>query len=542
MLQYRTWIAWALGSAILLMLAGSSYAALAPQEVLIVANGASPESAELARFYARARGIPEEQIILLNTSTEFSISQALYETQIRRPIKDFLVRGRLQQQVRCVCVLWGVPVRITDDLMDIYTAANAIAHRDLAVARKGLGLIGKDFTVPKSTELVPLTNLFAAPPSGSEGQLMKADDLRKEVSRLLAGKQVEVVRISDPARRQIAMRQLLAASLEAGGLRGLLAVPFDAKASGLKIEELRTQLASAEKKLAELNKAPATLESAKARLALIREISGAAGVMLAGEDVKQLKPADATVDSELALLWNEDYPLAGMMPNPLYWKALPTTAGKKEPKTLLTARIDGPSESECRRMIRNSIAAETAGLKGTVYIDAGGLERARAYDENARELQRFVQKNTRLASVLDESKEVFQPGSCPNAALYVGWYSYRKYVPAFVWQPGAVGWHVSSGEAEELRNADSDQWCPQMIRNGVAATIGSVGEPYLRSFPLPQEFFSLLLTGKYTVAECYFRTTPYASWRMTLIADPLYNPFAASPQVRVDKLPKGLAP
>lgn len=542
MIRYRTLTTWALGSVILLTSAAST-AALTPQEVLVVANGASPESAELARYYARARGIPKEQILLLNTTTEFTISQSLYETQIRRPVKEYLVRSGLQSRIRCLCLIWGVPVRVSDDMMDIYNSATTIAHRDLAVTRKALGLIGKDFTVPKSAGPCPLADLFAVPPSGSEGQLMKAEDLRKEVSRLLMSKQIEVGRIADASRRLIASRQFQAAIQEASGLKGLLALASDAKvATGLKAEDLKSQLVQAEKKLAELNKSPASLESARSRLTLVRVISGASGVLLADEDVKQLKPADATVDSELALLWNEDYPLAGMMPNPLYWKASASKPSRKEPPTLLTARIDGPSEFDCRQIIRASIAAEASGLPGTCYIDCGGLDRAKAYDENARELYRFLLKAGKVKAVIDESREVFQPGSCPNAALYVGWYSYRKYVPAFVWQQGAVGWHVSSGEAEDLRNPDSQHWCPQMIRNGVAATIGSVGEPYLRSFPLPQEFFPLLLTGKYTVAECYFRTAPFTSWRMTLIADPLYNPYVASPQVRMEQLPKGLAP
>jgi hypothetical protein len=50
------------------------------------------------------------------------------------------------------------------------------------------------------------------------------------------------------------------------------------------------------------------------------------------------------------------------------------------------------------------------------------------------------------------------------------------------------------------------------------------------------------MTGKYTVAECYYRTTPYLSWRLTFIADPLYNPFAVDGEVGVEQLPKGLAP
>jgi hypothetical protein len=34
----------------------------------------------------------------------------------------------------------------------------------------------------------------------------------------------------------------------------------------------------------------------------------------------------------------------------------------------------------------------------------------------------------------------------------------------------------------------------------------------------------LLLTGKYSLAEIYYLTSRYVSWRMVLLGDPLYNP------------------
>ena len=144
--------------------------------------------------------------------------------------------------------------------------------------------------------------------------------------------------------------------------------------------------------------------------------------------------------------------------------------------------------------------------------------------------------------MLDEVPNVFGPGTCPQAALYVGWYSLQQYVPAFEWQAGAVGWHIASLEAVDLRNPASEQWCVKMIQGGVAATLGAVSEPYLHAFPLPEEFFPLLLTGKWTVAECYWRTVPTISWQVILLADPLYNPFKKNPQVQEYRLAGGLAP
>ena len=73
-----------------------------------------------------------------------------------------------------------------------------------------------------------------------------------------------------------------------------------------------------------------------------------------------------------------------------------------------------------------------------------------------------------------------------------------------------------------------------MLEKGVAATLGPVKEPYLQSFPLPDLFFPLLMTGQYPLIEVYYRTTPYLSWRQVLIGDPLYTPFKHRPAIDPD--------
>ena len=64
-----------------------------------------------------------------------------------------------------------------------------------------------------------------------------------------------------------------------------------------------------------------------------------------------------------------------------------------------------------------------------------------------------------------------------------------------------------------------------MLKDGVAVTIGPVAEPYTIGFPKPAEFFGYLVTGKYTVVECYAKTVIMASWMGVLVGDPLYNPY-----------------
>ena len=125
----------------------------------------------------------------------------------------------------------------------------------------------------------------------------------------------------------------------------------------------------------------------------------------------------------------------------------------------------------------------------------------------------------------EETDELFQPRRGLEATLYCGWYSLGKYVDAFNWQPGSIGYHIASSECATLKKKDSRVWCKMMLEKGIAATLGPVNEPYIQAFPLPEVFFSILLEGSHTLVETYYLSLPYLSWKMVLIGDPLYKPF-----------------
>ena len=84
--------------------------------------------------------------------------------------------------------------------------------------------------------------------------------------------------------------------------------------------------------------------------------------------------------------------------------------------------------------------------------------------------------------VVNDNPELFQPGECPNAALYCGWYSLARYVDAFEWRSGSVGYHIASSECATLKGRGSQVWCKMMLEKGVAATVGPVNEPYVQAF------------------------------------------------------------
>ena len=258
----------------------------------------------------------------------------------------------------------------------------------------------------------------------------------------------------------------------------------------------------------------------------------------------------AAVDSELMLLWWAKYDTTRWQINPLYWQ-LSEDERKKADRTLMTCRLDGPTPEIAKRLVDDALTAEANGLKGKAYFDARGMKLDvknpqqwtgyQGYDESFREAAELM-RTAGFDVILDDKDPVFPKDSCPDAALYAGWYSHANFVDSFTFPTGAVAWHLASSEATTLRNKDSKVWCPNLLQKGVAVTMGPVGEPYTVAFPKASEFFGFLATGKHTVAECYARTTILTSWMMTLVADPLYNPFAKSPKLKeadVFPSPKG---
>jgi len=201
--------------------------------------------------------------------------------------------------------------------------------------------------------------------------------------------------------------------------------------------------------------------------------------------------------------------------------------------TLMVSRLDGPNERIAKGLIDKAIAAEKTTLKGTAYIDSRGIAKNKKlyshgyFDQSLRDLAVLTKFRTNMAVKQERTEELFPVGSCPRTAIYCGWYSLKKYIDAFDFVDGAIGYHIASLEAVDLRDPNSSQWCPAMLKDGVTATLGAVAEPYLLSFPEPREFFLELFNGRCLV-EAYYYTKPFNSWQLVLIGDPLYRPLKIS--------------
>jgi uncharacterized protein (TIGR03790 family) len=323
----------------------------------------------------------------------------------------------------------------------------------------------------------------------------------------------------EPIRKKFFNEQLI------GKIKCLLTiygVPIKVGARGVlkdqegKLKELN-KMAEQEKEILERLKQADLADTAE-----YKQVNGRLTQIQAAIDRISGKETHASVDSELSLVLFDSYDLYRWQPNML----------KNENKssnsiTLMVSRLDGPNYNIIKGLIDKAMTGEKQGLKGTAYIDSRGITSKDMYghfDQSLRNLAAFLRAETEIPVIEERAPKLFALGTCPETALYCGWYSAGKYVDAFDFVDGAIGYHIASYEAVNLRDPNSSQWCPSMLMDGITATLGPVAEPYLHAFPEPRAFFSKLYEGD-CIVEAYYRTIPLNSWQMVLIGDPLYRPF-----------------
>ncbi len=533
---------------------------LKPANVLVLVNSKLDMSVALGRYYCDKRGVPLKNLVALPLPATDAMTEAEYDTLLAEPLRQAIADRDLTDTITCILTIRGVPFRMKappltaekKELADLIQQIIDKAKQRLAVDVELMKTIGVSFPDKARgvEDLAVLDKLFETiPPAPDEpGDIITVKAAYRSVS---TARPIRIKRLLDADNRVLAQRQYLAVTQDAMGLAGLserlrvLSPPGAPSA-----DVIAQRLESLQRRKAGLFRNKLSVDVIEKMASVFEVTHGAIGVhdgMANRLRILETVTNQSAVDSELSLLHWKDYEREGGYGNPLYFRAkgnLPRVIAEKG-KVLMVSRIDGPKVSDALRLIKDAIAVEAEGLKGIFYIDAKSkLPRSVASGDLTPKKrqwtgeQRFDASLSVLAMkleqsnmpvILDQHRSVFQPGTCPNAALYVGWYNPRQYVPAFTWVRGAVGYHVSSFEAQHLRDSDSNEWVPRMIAAGVTATIGATDEPYVAAFPVPEEFFGLLLGRQMTVCEAYWLTVKQCSWRLILIADPLYNPFKNNP-------------
>ena len=500
--------------------------ALEPAQILIIANSDVEESLQLAEYYCGKRAVPSENILKIPLGENLSeqITRQKYDNILAAAVKKELTQNRKSGQIKCLLTVYGVPIKVAPaspvkDVNQLVLKLSSILsskEEEFKNAYQQLNQLGrKELTNPQE----------AAQAESVEDILKHLNDDTKEVV-----KRIEYVEQEDAREKQYN---------DWIELIRLFYGPANAQQQAKKLLQISFRLSISEKnelyenslvlQMAEQKKWPITKKLDADFYSALETVGGLTNVISSLKaDIARCRGAEtsASVDSELSMVLFDNYDLyrwqKNQMQNMPLW--LPS-------KILMVSRLDGPSAQIASGLIDKAIEAEKTGLSGNAYIDTRGLNITAQsaphsfefFDKSLHSLAAMLKKRTPMKVVIENTESLFAPGSCPKTAIYCGWYSVRKYIDAFDFVPGAVGFHIASFEAANLRSITSTNWCPAMLADGITATLGPVDEPYLHSFPEPDEFFAELLDGK-CLAEAFYRTNPFNSWQLVLIGDPLYRP------------------
>lgn len=554
---------------------------LQPEEVAVIAVAGSDDSLNIARFYVTSRKIPPRNVFLLPKKYPETISRDVWNQEIRPELKAWL---KTRPTVRCLVCCWDVPLRIGGYPND----AAEVAGRISFLERKRHDAMLKIERILQTMDTIAPTEesrKAAAERSVSDTlstvavAKMLEDELRNVQKRMASVPQEE---------RTASMRTLQTVLQAAGGLRGFYSILEQRRKSNdplskqeafvRQLDLLKTTLQARMSALRSLERLPESTSRDGEMLRILEICTGVVGTlqwMDAQVEMTRKNESAASFDSELSMIGEEETPLIRWLPNYLSFRTKEFVSGEKRdekknasametllpgleesspgmlPKPLypvmMVARLEAPTVDCVLQRIQEMLATEKVGLQGAVYLDArnprpGGTPAMGSYekmDQSLHDLALRLKEHTSLEVHLDAEGGLFRKEDCPSqAALYCGWYSLGKYVDSMRFAPGAIAYHTASMEAESLKSGTL--WCPQLLQHGAAVTLGPVFEPYLSAFPEPDEFYSLVLTGKYTMIECYYLTKPFNSWAMTFVGDPLYTPYKRNPVLKLEDLPETL--
>ncbi len=492
-------------------------AKLEADDLLVIVNKNVPESRQIADFYISTRGVPDGRVVELDLPTGDAMSREAFEHSVRGPLRAAIADRGLTADVSCLVTTFGVPLRVDG----IKLTADEQAERQMV----------EQLADEAVTRLRPMVDRLATTAEAVGRPVPQLPDLsgplQLELNRLAVAEQLIQAGANDLTEGEKAsLIQTL------GSIRQSMAQPMQAGAGPL------TEAESAQ------------LQEAVTRLDLPeqRDISRTLGrqmafVQYAGLINVQLRhltqdKSDGSFDSELATLPDLAPAAALWLPNPLQGGR-----GKSglDGNAIMVARLDGPTPQHVRDLIANSLLVEREGLDGNIVVDSRGLRMPGAngkpdgyapFDEQLRRLAAALEQAATLPVVHDDKPAVFARGAndepaVENVAMYVGWYQLRDYNRPFDLARGAVAYHVASYEMVSLHNAGEKGWARGLLMDGAAATVGPVSEPFLNAFPPPWAFLPIVLKGDATLAEAYWATVPHVSWKMVLVGDPLYRPFAA---------------
>jgi uncharacterized protein (TIGR03790 family) len=259
---------------------------------------------------------------------------------------------------------------------------------------------------------------------------------------------------------------------------------------------------------------------------------------------------EASLDSLAADIWDEanrsPLPPQVSVPQPYFsaassqaniypaFESLATFRDKPNaPRIYSVWRLDAASAELAQGLVDKAMRTEAkGGPQGKGCFDRNRKDIRNTNDDGYVAGEWDIQRAadlTRMAGFdveLDTNRQEFgtapAPMHCGPAALFAGWYSLNNYNDAFTWSEGAIGLHLDSMSAWNLREGKS--WVTNAVSKGITVSGGAVSEPYLPNLTQADGMLFALFRGA-NVGDAFLRNTRLLKFRIVNVGDPLYTPF-----------------
>ena len=522
-------------SAIVLTLTAvaSADGGLTPDQILIVVGRSDSIGPVIARLYCEKRNVPRENVVAIDAPAGEVISWSAYQAKIVEPLRQHLKKKNQAQSIHCLLLVGNLPLRMEpdpatkDELAEVKELGDDFAKLTLKVYQNA-------WRVEQLGEL----KSPGVPPEKLEGNVKNVWEAREYYWRVMHPAFDAIANAPADRGKQLA-NELAEIRRKMEGYPGQVD-PEPADRNSPKFAEWQKKYAAVvqpqlDKALGDTNdKRLLTLAKRQERLHKVLDARGLLGLI--DEIVSQQNELNSrgrvsAMDSELALLWWDDYKLDGAFRNELF--NCPDWPAKKNPATLMVARLDGSDATQPKRMIEDSISVEKAGqgISGKVCVDAQGLssnDPNHWQDDRILQLAEWKQRPAGMPLAKETSLMAIAPADANPIGFFAGWSPGQTCPSGYKCARGAVTIICNPSGAAELHDPKGRQWCNAFLEAGAAAVVGGVEDVGPgTSFDFPR-FAQALLVDSKTLAEAYWYACGNTSWRYILIGDPLYRPCPAA--------------
>lgn len=520
---------------VMLLVAQSARAGGAPEQVVIVVNGASETSRLVANEYRVARQIPARHVIeVTGLSNLEQIGVEEFRERILKPVLAEIESRGLTPQIDYVLYSADIPTAI-DVQADIGDRKLPRAITPLA-SINGLTFLHQ-FVLEKDLAYLDLNaNLYArrAGPK-SRDTLWNEEDTRRYADLLQQLKTIEV------ARKE--------------------AKPEDSKdkepptVSALKevsaaLQELRARHPHSGDLLYNLACVLASQGNQEAALKTLGEAveAGWANHRHALRD-DDLKPLSANEEFQklierMRTTPVETQPSIGFRSN-VGWtgtgfatQKIGKPAADAGPRYLLSTVLAitqgrGLTAKESIEGLQRSVQADRTRPKGTIYFEQNGdirsTTREWAFRSAAAKLETLGIKSVIESGVLPQQRDDVAGG-----VIGIADFDWPKSGSKIL--PGAIVEHLTSFGGVMKRGAGQTP-LTEFIRHGAAGSSGTVTEPFAIQAKFPSPFIHVHYAEGCSLAEAFYQsvTGPY---QLLIVGDALCQPWAKDLQVKIDGLPK----